>query len=131
MARYVGVLDGWFETGSEGVCWILDTGKKDPIFIEPGDHLKVFAKDGALLFGGEIVPDYSTGWRRFPKNKEYGQQSALGYWIHWIQRGWKPDEWASLFLKHKDWAHTHAQAREWKKCKKLRAELIKKRKKRL
>lgn len=114
-----GVVDHWYETGSEGVCWVfLNGGKRtwdDGMkFLEAGDRLKVFGEDGKIVvFDGKIVPNYRIGWRKYPMNPKYGQPAALGYWIHWTQKGWKPDDWASLFIRPKG-------------KKELRAELIKK-----
>ena len=133
--KYEGVLDGFFETGSEGVCWILDTKPESKtyepdrlIFIKAGDRLKIWSEDGSVVFDGVIILDFDTGRIKIPLNPKYTQQVALDYWIHWIQKGWKPDDWAALFLKHKAWANTHARVAEWKDCKKLRAELIRKKK---
>ena len=129
MKKYTGWADGFAEMGSEGVHWALDTGKgvkaKDfgLIFIEPGDHLKIFGEDGSVVFDGEIVPDYNVGWRRFPKNRKYGQQQALGSWVHWIQKDWKPNDWAALFIGH--------ALKKPIRRRRLRAELIKKPKKRI
>ncbi len=126
--KYTGVLDGYFETGSEGTYWVLDT--QDPkadfyglVFIEPGDHLKVFNEDGSVAFEGEIIADRKTGWMQYPLNPDpkMGQQCALGFWIHWIQQGWQPDDWAKLFIWH--WFE------QGKGVPQRRAELIKKAKK--
>jgi len=123
MKKFSGVLDGHFETGTEGVMWVLDTRDKSKgycglIFIDPGDRLTIYDADNSIVFNGKIRPDYKTGWREYPKNPGYGQQCALGLWIHWIQKGWDSDEWAKLFVKH--WF------KRWKNAKQLRAELIKK-----
>ena len=118
MKKFTGLLDGFFETGSEGTHWVLDIGKKDPIFIKPGDHLKVFNEDGSVAFEGKIIPDYKTGYMKYPRNPKYGQQAVLGgWWVHWIQKGWQPDDWAKLFIKH--WF------KEWRGAKQLHAELTK------
>lgn len=118
--KYTGVLDGYFATGTEGTLWTVDTRNRNyglygEVFIEPGDYLTVYGNDGSVIFQGEIQPDYKTGRRNYPGSKKYGQQCALGFWIHWIQKGWQPDDWAKLFIAH--W---------FKKKKRLRAELIKK-----
>ncbi len=107
--KYTGVLDGWFETGSEGTYWVLDTQNPKAdfyglIFIEPGDHLKVFNEDGSVAFEGEIIPDFKTGWKQYPGNPDpkMGQQAVFScdWYVHWIQKGWKPDDWAKLFIWH-------------------------------
>lgn len=103
MEKYIGVIKEFFETGCEGLMWVL---QKDGVvnyydalvFIEAGDHLKVFAEDGLILFDGVVKPDYKAGWMEYPRNPGSGQPQALGFWIHWTQKGWEPDEWAKLFL---------------------------------
>ena len=119
MRRLFGVVDQWFETGSEGVEWFFyENGKKEweaANIIDAGDHLTVYGSDNQTIFEGEIVPDYKVGWTKYPKNPKYGQQAALGRWVHWIQKGWKPDDWARLFIR-----------KEGESL--LRAELIKKEK---
>lgn len=98
-----GVLDWWAETGTEGVVWVLSedgkTGYDSMVFPEAGDYLKVFDADGSILFAGVIVPDFEAGKTPLPFNPEYSKPSALGFWIHWTQRGWQPDDWAKLFLR--------------------------------
>ena len=101
--KYRGVVDWFAETGTEGAIWVLEedgkTGYEALVLIEEGDRLKIFAEDGSVLFVGVIKPDYKIGWTEYPKNPGYGQPSALGYWIHWTQTGWKPDDWAKLFIR--------------------------------
>jgi len=112
-----GVIDWWFETGQEGVCWVFyedgKTGWDAFKMVEKGDRLKVCDENGKVVFDGEIIPDYKKGWKRHYRNAKHGQPTALGFWIHWTQKGWKPDDWARLFL------------RELEDEKPLRAELTK------
>lgn len=116
MKKYIGVLEGWFETGTEGTVWVLQedgkTGYDGMRVLRRGDHLKIFGENGEVLFDDLIIPDMTAGLTASPLNPEYKQPSALGFWIHWTQRGWLPDDWAKLFL------------REVFKQKPLRAELI-------
>ena len=109
MKAYSGTLQTWFETGTEGLLWVLYVddefkGKGDKLLgyddfalIEQGDHLTIYGHDGKMIFEGEIVPDFEEGRQKLP-NSEYGQPVALGYWIHWTQRGWRADAWARLFF---------------------------------
>lgn len=120
MERYGGVINQFFETGTEGFMWVLEKdgfeGYDALVFIQEGDYLKVFAEDGSVAFEGEIVPDQEAGWMEYPLNPGNGQPSALGFWIHWTQKGWEPDKWAELFFnEHLKKGH-----------KPLRAELIRK-----
>lgn len=71
----------------------------DVVLIEEGDRLMVYDADGEEIFSGLIDPDEEAGWHEYPLNPGYGQPSALGFWIHWTQRGWEPDAWARLFLR--------------------------------
>ncbi len=152
MKKYVGELEGFFETGTEGVMWTLleDDQKYYGVLIEKGDHLTIYNidktvalngiitiynVDKTVAFNGIIRPDWKAGWTAYPKRRPHrrmqhfkdfvrflyyrhfaaagrafrrmlgsqeesisGQPTALGYWIHWTQRGWNPDEWAALFF---------------------------------
>lgn len=101
MVKYTGVINQFFKTGCEGLVWVLEkdgaTGYDALVFMEAGDHLKIFGEDGSVVFYGIIDPDYQIGWTEYPMNPGHGQPSALGLWIHWTQKGWQPDDWANLF----------------------------------
>lgn len=102
-----GRLEGFFETGTEGVVWMIYKDGYNPgnynalESIEAGDHLTVFNEDGSIAWEGEIDPDYEVGYTTYPRNPEYGQQAALGCWVHWIQKGFQPDDWAKFFIQSK------------------------------
>lgn len=83
--------------------WVLKDNRKQEEFktlefIEAGDYLVVYNLDNSIIFRGKIIPDYKTGQRRCSL---FGtmKQSAFGVWIHWTQKGWKPKDWASLFIR--------------------------------
>src|SRR3989338_10876642 len=106
MNKHKGVLDSYTAKGSQGVLWILrEDGKEGGdaiIFLEPGDELLVYKDDGSapLYEKIKIVPDNKTGHHPFPGDSELGQQLVLGgHWIHWIQEGWQPEDWARLFIR--------------------------------
>ncbi len=103
MRQYSGVLDYYFETGTEGVMWsLMEDGKQGYdalVLLQPGDRLTIYNADGSVLFNDVIKIDDETGYMPYPGNPQYGQQAALGYWIHWIQEGWQPDNWAALFFR--------------------------------
>jgi len=103
MNEFKGILYGWFETGTEGVVWTLTEDGKQGYEamkeLRTSDNLKVFAEDGSVLFDGVIDEDTETGYEPYPMNPEFGQPCALGYRVHWTQRGWQPDDWAALFMR--------------------------------
>ena len=111
-----GVVNWFFETGCEGVLWVFyEDGKRgyDALHeIEDGDMLAVYNEDGSIAFEGKIVSDWKIGYAEYPMNPGHGQPTALGFWIHWTQKGWQPDDWARLFIREEG--------------KELRAKLIKK-----
>lgn len=103
MTTLHGILYGHFETGTEGTQWIfLKDGLKgyDAFeMIEEGDRLCIFDADNKTLFDGIIKPDYEIGWAEYPLNPGFGQPAALGYWIHWTQDGFQPNDWAQFFIR--------------------------------
>ena len=129
-----GYINEFFETGCEGVMWYFfedDKGWPDCIQeLNNGDRLKVFGENGEILFDDIIEHDREAGWqpyfhvvrkykkkkKSYPRDSAHGQPCALGYWIHWTQKGWEPDEWAKLFF------HLYLKGSNNKP---LRAELIK------
>lgn len=128
--RYEGHLDWWCETGSEGTVWIFyekgKTGWDGVHFLKAGDHLTIYAKNRKVIFSDVIKPDRKAGWAEYPLNPGHGQPAALGLWIHWTQSGWKPDDWAKLFL----WGQSYKSKKPPKKVTPLRAVLIRNKKSR-
>jgi hypothetical protein len=101
--RVEGELIGYFETGCEGVIWSIEDdsrfGRDAMETICEGDYLTIVDQLGKPLWKGMIRCDKRTGWCPYPMNPKLGQQSALGHWVHWIQKGFKPDAWASYFIR--------------------------------
>ena len=100
-----GELVDWFETGLEGVVWAIEPDGAvgfDLKVIHEGDHLTIVDRDGAIRWQGVIECDRETGKIPRPTNPEFLQQTALGFWIHWVQRGFEPDHWAAFFMRHEE-----------------------------
>ncbi len=97
-----GILTEWFETGLEGAVWVLQEDGKDGYdglnVLKQGDHLTILSPNGELLWSGTIDCDREIGKTPRPTNPKLMQQLGLGCWIHWVQRGFEPDEWARFFM---------------------------------
>lgn len=100
---YEGELFDWFETGLEGAVWALHAdgmeGYAGLQVIEAGDHLTILDQKKRVLWKGVIVCDRKTGRIARPFNPDFKQPQALGYWIHWTQKGFEPDNWAGFFIR--------------------------------
>lgn len=97
-----GELLDWFETGLEGVVWAIEPNDAvgfDLNVIHEGDHLTILDRDGRVLWQGVIQCDREIGKIPRPTNPDFVQQAALGCWIHWVQRGFEPDQWAAFFIR--------------------------------
>lgn len=101
-----GTLEGFAETGTEGVIWSLikdDKPSYDSLeFIEQGDYLQIFNEDGSILWEGTIDYDYSVGYEPYPLNPSCGGQVSMGFYVHGIQIGFSPDDWGKLFFYWKE-----------------------------
>ncbi len=103
--EYTGLLFGWIETGLEGAVWALQRddlpGYEGLVMFEPKDYLKIFSPEKQCLFSGTIIPDYEAG--KTPRlGTSVVQPAAMGFWIHWTQKGFKPNDWATLFLSEEN-----------------------------
>lgn len=104
--KYTGYIEEFFESGSEGLWWVFRYNSKEGCApsmasINNGDFLKIFGENGEILFNGEIKEDFKAGWTEYPMQpgSGIGRPAALGFWIHWTQEGWNPDDWARLFTR--------------------------------
>jgi hypothetical protein len=98
-----GILHGHIENTTEGVVWAVYqdgmSGYDGLHCLEKGDHLQVYDEDGEVRFDGFIEPNYTKGWREYPRNPGHGKPCALGMWVQWTQMAWEPDDWARLFMR--------------------------------
>ena len=115
-----GFLTAYAETGTEGVHWALE---EDPFWshqplhvLKNGDHLTVYNDDGSVLWDGIIDLEYKTGYQRYPRNPEHGQQAVFNHWVHGNQCGFRLEDWAAMFFA--------GQLSESKFPKPLRATLV-------
>jgi hypothetical protein len=123
-----GYCDGHWETGSEGVMWCIQQDGLDSydgqVYIDRKDYLEIFdTETGEVVFAGKIDPDYKIGYRPYPLNPEYGQQVSCGMYCHWIQSGFKPDDWGKFFINN---FHVELEQNPWrwgKRSGRYRAEL--------
>ena len=104
MARYVGTVNFWCETGTEGMIWVFmqheKVGYDGLLCLEKDDHLTIYDDHEKIIFDGIIDPDEKIGQKQHPfAEKGVKQPAALGYWIHWTQKGWQPNDWAALFIR--------------------------------
>ena len=101
--KIIGTTEWFAETGSEGVCWAVHENGKigyDGLnFLDEGDYLTIWNENGSIVFRGKIQPNYRIGYQPYPMNPKLGQPCALGFWIHWTQKDWQPDDWARLFIR--------------------------------
>lgn len=99
---WTGVLDAFFETGTEGVLWsvleVPSKGYESLHVLQDGDELTVYRSDGSIRWSGIVELEYETGYRSYPKNPEHGQQCVFGYWVHGNQRGMDLKVWAAMFF---------------------------------
>ena len=104
-----GVLDWFFETGTEGVRWVVTTDYGEARryhtnlhILRDGDQLTVYDADGSVRWRGVIDFEYESNWTEYParSGSGVGQQAIGGWWVRGVQRGWAPEAWADLFWGH-------------------------------
>lgn len=97
-----GLLDPFFETGSEGIIWVLiepNKGYEGLHSLKNGDYLKVFKKNTQeVLWEGLIQLEYERRLRPIPTNPQYKAQEVCGMWVHGFQASLEPIVWAKMFF---------------------------------
>lgn len=87
--KYIGELTYWFETGTEGLIWVLKVDENqsskdlfygDLVIIENGDRLKVLSQDGNVIFDGVVCQDYFEGWRPYPVQFSLCARLLVRFW---------------------------------------------------
>lgn len=101
--RIVGVLDGYFETGTEGVLWAIINndlrGYEALNILQDGDYLFVEDNNGGIEWEGAVKLDRTKNYRPYPTNPSHGQQEVLGFWVHGLQVDVPPEIWAKWFFE--------------------------------
>lgn len=101
-----GKIGSLLEQGFEGLReWIfVEDGKKgweSLNLLQAGDYLIIYNKNNSIAFEGKIQPDSKTGRKRVHgTNDRY--IPALNIAVRWVQKGWKPDDWAKMFSDKSD-----------------------------
>lgn len=119
MKEIKGICFLFSETGTEGGWWavqedgfITQDGNwhyEGLQLLQEGDDFTVYAEDGGILFHGVVRKDTKTGAiprqilrnGRIENNPKWTQQAVGGMWVHWLQKGMKPEDWAKLFIGNK------------------------------
>lgn len=98
-----GLLDPFFETGTEGVIWSLVRlgvpGYDQLITLSDGARLRIIDPIGAIAWEGVVDFEYERTRRPYPGNPSQGQQAVRGMWVNGLQRSLPPDLWADLFFR--------------------------------
>ena len=99
---FPGLLDPYFETGTEGVVWAVTLpgmlGYDQLLCLEGGDELLVYDELGSVAWQGIVSLEYERRYRPYPTNPEFGQQEAFGAWVHGFQEDVDPETWARWFF---------------------------------
>jgi hypothetical protein len=78
-----GRLEGFYEQGTEGVCWAVyedgKTGYEGLYILKNGNHLVVWDENDAVVFDGIIDLEYESNWKPYEWTQE---PHKPGYWCH-------------------------------------------------
>ena len=100
-----GMLEPFYETGTEGVVWSVNdenkTGYDALHCLGRGDHLAIYdlVNPAELVWYGNIDYEYERNKQPFPLNPQYSQQAVFNHWVHGIQKDVEPEQWATWFFK--------------------------------
>lgn len=103
--KYTGELTYWFETGTEGLIWVLKVDENqsgddllygDLVIIEKGDRLKIVSLDGNVIFDGVVRTDYFEGSHPYPCQWTLFSKMLLWFWR------WLPERFRKLAAR-KQW----------------------------
>lgn len=101
MERYEGTFCEFFETGTEGVLWVLEasrvSGYEGLVVLQMGDEIEIYDPVGNPVYRGVISPEHNIKTMGRPSGVM--QPVSNGRWVHWIQSGVDPDLWGSWFFK--------------------------------
>jgi len=106
MTPIKGILEPYFETGTEGVIWsVMPSGGTDVCnlhCLRNGDHLTIFdpLNNDIIIWSGNIDLEYERNYAPYHADSEYGQQAVHGMWVHGFQRDVTPEEWGLWFIKY-------------------------------
>ncbi|MBI4031823.1 MAG: hypothetical protein HY370_09100 [Proteobacteria bacterium] len=104
-----GHLHAWFETGTEGIVWVVNEDRPLTENESPYDLMHILEqKQGALLtvfncsserlpvWKGKVDFEYRTNIHEAPTG--YKQQAVFNRWVHGLQKGLPAEAWAVMFF---------------------------------
>jgi hypothetical protein len=99
-----GTATVFVEPEQKRLTWMVRVSdKNEPVHIKivrQGDFLVVTDQSGQIRFQGDIVPVYSLTEPIHTFLPVQGHEvPARGFQVSWHQKGWEPNEWASLFTQ--------------------------------
>lgn len=118
--RIDGVLDPFWETGTEGIVWSVygDRANSPQLSydklhtLRDGDRLIIYAPDNeTVVFDDFINLVWQPSCEQDPATGvlvERPYQTALGFVVNGVQMGLNPDEWARFFFP-REWYGGAAQ----------------------
>ncbi|MCK5043934.1 hypothetical protein KAR52_02960 [Candidatus Pacearchaeota archaeon] len=104
MEKFKGTLEAFWETGTEGVWWMLydydDKGYNSLHTLDKGDYLKVYQnKDKKKIhWEGKICEDREINLEKISGGYPYPRQVISNYYVHWLQKECDSKFWADMFF---------------------------------